>query len=95
MSVGWKTFVLPERVDLVADSGLQGFLLAHHAEPVRVSAARLKRVDSLLVQYLMAVARDWATRGVGFAVTDVAAPQADILKLIGVTPDLLPWAEAA
>ena len=95
MSLDWKTFALPERVELRAESGLHRFLLAHRDAAVRLSAARLRRVDTRVVQYLMAVARDWADRGLGFVVSDIAAPQAAVLTLIGVTPELLPWQEAA
>lgn len=95
MSVDWKTFELPDQVDIAARDGLHAFLLAHQSEPVRLSAARLRRVDTLLVQYLLCVAQDWAVRGLGFALTDVAAVQADTLTLIGVTSNILPWEAAA
>jgi len=94
MDVDWKTYALPERVDSIADSGLHAFLLAHPQAPVRLSAATLRRLDMQLVEYLIAVARDWATRETGFVLCDLAPPQAKILTLIGVTPALLPWQEA-
>jgi len=94
MSFDWKSYQLPERVDLAEEDGLHAFLLEHQSMPVRLSAAGLRRVDTLLVQYLVCVARDWTARGLDFALTDVAAPQADTLKQIGVTADLLPWTEA-
>ena len=94
MYVDWKTYALPERVDSIADSGLHAFLLAHLQAPVRLSAATLRRLDMQLIEYLIAVARDWANRGTGFLLCDLAPPQAKTLTLIGVTPALLPWQEA-
>jgi len=91
----WPTFALPERVDLTADCGLEAFLRAHQGSPVRLQAAGLRRLDGLLVQYLLAVAQDWAARGLGFVVTDVRVEQAAILRLVGVGPDHLPWKAAA
>lgn len=95
MPVDWKTYALPERVDQIAESGLHAFLLAHQHAPVRLSAAALRRLDTGLIEYLMAVAQDWAARGVGFALCDLAPPQARVLTLIGVTPAMLPWQEAS
>ena len=94
MTAEWKSFVLPDRVEAIAGSGLHAFLLAQQTSPVRLSAAALRRVDTRLVYYLIAVARDWAHRGVPFVIADVAAPQAAILRQTGVTPALLPWQEA-
>lgn len=94
MSAEWKTFSLPDRAEGIALSGLQAFLLAQQSEPVRLSAAAWRRVDTRLVQYLMAVSQDWASRKVDFLLGDVPAPQAAILSLIGVTPELLTWQEA-
>ena len=93
MSVDWKTYVLPERVDSIADSGMHAFLLAHPHAPVRLSAAGLRKLDTRLIEYLLAVARDWAARGVGFVLCDLAPPQAKVLTLLGITPALLPWQE--
>lgn len=94
MSVDWKTYVLPERVELVADSGLHAFLLAHAEAPVRLSAAGLRRLDTRLIEYLIAVARDWAARGQGFTLGDLAPAQAAALLRIGVTAEILPRQEA-
>lgn len=94
MSVDWKTYVLPDRVDLGTDSGLHAFLVAHAEAPVRLSAVGLRRLDTRLIEYLIAVARDWAARGQAFALGDLAPAQAKALVRIGVTPDILPWQEA-
>ena len=94
MSVDWKTYALPERVDSIADSGLHAFLLAHPQAPVRLSAAALRRLDTRLIEYLLAVARDRADHEIGFVLCDIASPQAKVLTLIGVTQALLPWQEA-
>jgi len=94
MQVDWKIYILPGRVDSIADSGLHAFLLAHPQAPVRLSAAALRRLDARLIEYLIAVAREWANRGTAFVLCDLAPPQAKILTLIGVTQALLPWQEA-
>lgn len=94
MSVEWKTYALPDRLETVAGSDLHAFLVAHQTDRVRISAAALRRMDTRLVQYLIAVARDWANRKTDFVLCDVPPKQAQILTLIGVTQSLLPWQEA-
>ncbi len=94
MSGDWKTFALPDRADGIASSGLQAFLLAHSSDALRLSARGWRRLDTRLVQYLIAVSQDWGDRKLGFQITDMPAPQAALLTLIGVTPDLMNWQEA-
>ena len=93
MSVDWKTYVLPDRAEPTAGSGLHAFLLASQTSPVRLSAATLRRIDTRLVQYLIAVGRDWANRGLPFTLSDVSPPLAAILTQIGATQSLLPTQE--
>lgn len=93
MSVDWKSFTLPDRIETIAESELHAFLLANQTAPVRLSAASLRRIDTRMLQYLIIVAQDWALRNIAFVVCDVKAPQAAMLTLIGVTQALLPWQE--
>lgn len=93
MSAEWKTFSLPDRAEGIALAGLQDFLRAHQSLPVQLSAAAWRRLDTRLLQYLIAVSQDWTARNLGFVLADVPSPQAAILSLIGVTPDLLTWQE--
>lgn len=94
MSADWKSYALPDRADDSDLSGLHAFLLAHQSDPVRLSARAWRRIDTRLVQYLITAARDWKDRKLGFVLGDVPAPQAALLTLISVTPDLLTWQEA-
>ena len=95
MSVDWKTYSLSARAAFGPGHGLIDFLKAHRTQPVRLDAAALDRVDTLLVQMLVAAGRDWAGRGLGFEVTGVGARLAADLAQIGLTGAHLTWRGAA
>lgn len=86
---GSITLVLPERVDLVGDPAIAAFLHAHRNRPVEVSARALRRIDSLLLQFLIVAAADWRARGLPFRLTGLSPSQADLLALLGIGPGIL------
>ena len=91
MTNAWKVFQLPEKAMPEDFAALKEFLIAHHWQPVQVSAQNLQKVDTLMLQYLLAVARAWAGRNLDFEVTEVSAAVDRMLHRLGVGADLLRW----
>ncbi|MDT8856012.1 STAS domain-containing protein [Paracoccaceae bacterium Fryx2] len=86
---------MPERGGLGEARGLEAFLRDQVAAPVRLDASAVQRLDTLLLQYLLAAGRAWSRRGLGFEVTGVGAALGAELALVGLTPDLLAWQRGA
>jgi anti-anti-sigma regulatory factor len=82
-------FALPERLSVTEENALLPFLRANPEAPVDVSTARLRRIDTPLVQVLLAAAADRRARGVPFRLTGVSPDQAAQLSALGVTDALL------
>lgn len=87
-------FTLPERISVTGENALLPFLHAHR-DAVEVSAARLRRLDTPLVQVLLAAAADRRTRGIPFRLTGLAPEQAAQLAALGVTAAMLDTRGAA
>lgn len=90
-STEWWEFELPERFSIAEDQTLHDFLLAGVGAPVRLSFRRLRRLDCLLLQYLVAAQRAWTAAGQAFEVADVPASIDEALKRLGVEADMLRW----
>lgn len=88
-------FTLPERISVTGENALLPFLRAHPDAAVEVSAARLRRLDTPLVQCLLAAAADRRTRGIPFRLTGLAPEQAAQLAALGVTAAMLDTRGAA
>lgn len=82
-------FELPERISVARDPEFLAFLAQHASAPVDVSAVRLQRLDTPLLQCLLAAAADWRARGLALRLTGVSADLASVLHLLGVTPSHL------
>jgi anti-anti-sigma regulatory factor len=80
---------LPARWSEASHKSLHDFLDAHRSGPVGISAAALKRLDSLMVQFLLSAARDWAGKGQDFVLTQVPDHVESGLELLGITPAML------
>lgn len=91
MTVEWKTFVLPEKAALEPVHGLAAFLQVNQAHPIRLQAQAVSAVDTRLLQYLIAAAREWQGRGLSFEVTGVGRRLAADFERIGLTADHLTW----
>ena len=94
MSDAPSIFNLPDRYSFDEDTTLRVFLQENSDRKVMISAQNLRRIDSLLVQYLIAAARRWAGRGLSFQVIHLRAELARSIALLGVTSDLLAWSAA-
>ncbi|NGM47151.1 STAS domain-containing protein [Rhodobacter sp. SGA-6-6] len=88
-------FTLPERISVTGENALLPFLRAHPDAAVQVSAARLRRLDTPLVQALLAAAADRRARGIPFRLTELAPEQAAHLAALGVTAAMLDTGGAA
>lgn len=82
-------FNLPERLSVAEENGFLPFLQDNPDASLDVSAARLRRIDTPLVQALLAAAADRQSRGVAFRLTGLSADQAEQIRALGVTEAML------
>lgn len=87
-------FDLPERVSVTGDNALIPFLRQNPDTAVRISAGRLRRLDTPLVQVLLAAAADRRRRGLDFVVSGLSEGHVDQLAALGVTQAVLPMERA-
>jgi anti-anti-sigma regulatory factor len=88
-------YTLPERFAFDEDTSLKVFLREHKTSPVEINAMNLRKVDSLLLQYLIAAARVWQSNGLGFEITHLPQSLGDDLNLLGIDTHTLSWKVAA
>lgn len=79
-------FELPERLSVTGENALLPFLRQNPDAPLAISALRLRRLDTPLVQLLLAAATDRRARGVDFRLIRLSPDQAAQLAALGVTP---------
>ncbi|MFZ1470244.1 MAG: hypothetical protein WAT09_14875 [Paracoccaceae bacterium] len=82
-------YVLPERLCAVEDRTLLPFLTSHRDMPVDICARQLRRLETPVLQILLAAAADRRARGVPFRLTGVSRAQAAQLAGLGVTAAML------
>ncbi len=80
---------LPPRWSPEARQMLDAFLMERQDQSVCLSARDVRKLDCLMVQYVVAAARAWTARGKKLAITDRDPDFDAALTLIGVTPDML------
>lgn len=88
-------FELPERLSVAGENALLPFLRQHSDTAVTVSCTGLRRLDTPLVQVLVAAAADRRARGIAFRLIGVSPAQSAQLALLGITPALLEYEIAA
>ncbi len=71
------------------------FLRDNSGTAVRIEAGKLRRLDARLLEMLLCAARTWQSDGLGFEVANLTAENAEVLSMLGVTPDLLQRSAAA
>ncbi len=89
MTDTWKTFGLPENFNPAEDDSLQNFLSESTKFPVRIDAAKLRRLDTMVVELLLCAARSWQGRKLNFEVIHVSAEIEEVFVRLGITADLL------
>jgi hypothetical protein len=85
----WPSHQLAMQPASDALPALRAFLTSQSDGPVRLSAMGLRRIDGLMLQELLAAARHWSRRGLGFDVADRSPAMAEMLTLLGVQDDML------
>lgn len=84
-------FHLAEKYSFDEDTALKVFLRENAAVNIEISAQNLRRIDSLLVQYLIAAARAWAAKGLKFELTNLQSELGQALDRLGVHTGILGW----
>jgi anti-anti-sigma regulatory factor len=84
-----KLFHLPDRTRGAPDTGLQDFLRQNRADPVRISARGITRLDARLLQLILSAARSWRERGLELTLCDIPGPVSQTLNQLGVSPEML------
>jgi anti-anti-sigma regulatory factor len=95
MTDTWKSFALPEVLRPAEDDSLLAFLRANTTSAVRIDAARLRRMDTALIELLLTAARDWRARGLGFELTQLSPLNEGVCLQLGLRSDHLIWRMAA
>lgn len=95
MTDTWKIFTLPEAYRPAEDHSLQAFLRDNASFPVRVDAAQLRRLDTMLIELLLSAARAWRTRGLAFEVTQLSRLNEETCLTLGLRSEHLIWRVAA
>lgn len=90
-----QSYTIPERFAFDEDTSLKVFLAANQAASVEIIAANLRKIDSLLMQYLIAASRAWLLRGLSFEVTEVPGEIGDAMTQLGIHQHSLCWKVAA
>jgi anti-anti-sigma regulatory factor len=90
-----QLYTIPERFAFDEDTSLKVFLGANQAAHIEINAANLRKMDSLLMQYLIAANRAWAQRALTFEITNVPSDIADSMTQLGIHEQSLCWKVAA
>jgi anti-anti-sigma regulatory factor len=90
-----QVYTLPEKFAFDEDTSLKVFLREHKTSPVEINAQNLRKIDSLLLQYLAAASRVWRSNGLGFEISHLPKPLGDDLNLLGIDSHILSWKVAA
>ncbi|MFA8386201.1 MAG: STAS domain-containing protein [Pelagibaca sp.] len=80
---------LPETPDQDDLLHLQAFLADNIGSAVVISAAQVRRADTLLLQLLLAAQSDWQQRKLSFTLVDLPEAVAGVLPLLGLRPDMI------
>ncbi len=95
MQVAGKSHTIADKFSFDEDTALKVFLRENTASPVEICAQNLRKVDSLLFQYLIAASQKWRSQGLSFTVTNLSPEVGRALNLMGIHTDILSWKVAA
>ncbi len=90
-----KTFVIPDRFSFDEDIALKVFLRDSVGCHVEISAQNLRKIDTLLAQYLIAAAKHWKESGFDFELLQVPPDVCEAMLLLGIDEKTLTWKVAA
>lgn len=89
------SYSIPKKFAFDEDTSLKVFLRANQDAHVQIIASNLRKVDSLLLQYLIAAARAWAERQLTLELIHVPSDVGDCLTQLGIHQNSLCWKVAA
>lgn len=95
MSNTTQIYTLPDKFAFDEDTSLKVFLREHTTDAIEINGQNLRRIDSLLLQYLIAAARCWRNNGLSFELSHLPAALGDDLNLLGIDSQTLSWKVAA
>ena len=95
MHVAAKSHTISEKFSFDEDTALKVFLRENTELPVEICAQNLRKVDSLLLQYLIAASKTWRGKGLSFSVTNLPPEVGHTLNLLGIHEEVLSWKVAA
>jgi anti-anti-sigma regulatory factor len=95
MQIAGKGHTISDKFSFDEDTALKVFLRENIDLPVEICAQNLRKVDSLLLQYLIAASQKWRGKGLSFSLTNLSPEVGNALNLLGIHDEILSWKVAA
>lgn len=95
MQIAGKSHTISDKFSFDEDTALKVFLRENINLPVEICAQNLRKVDSLLLQYLIAASQKWRGKGLSFSLTNLSPEVGNTLNLLGIHDEILSWKVAA
>jgi len=95
MQIAGKSHTISDKFSFDEDTALKVFLRENIDLPVEICAQNLRKVDSLLLQYLIAASQKWRGKGLSFSLTNLSPEVGNALNLLGIHDEILSWEVAA
>ncbi len=95
MQIAGKSHTISDKFSFDEDTALKVFLRENIDLPVEICAQNLRKVDSLLLQYLIAASQKWRGKGLSFSLTNLSPEVGNALNLLGIHDEILSWKVAA
>ena len=95
MQIAGKSHTIADKFAFDEDTTLKVFLRENTDLSVEICAQNLRKVDSLLLQYLIAASQKWRSKGLSFSLTNLSPQVGNSLNLLGIHEDILSWKVAA
>ena len=95
MQIAGKSHTIADKFSFDEDTALKVFLRENTDLPVEICAQNLRKVDSLLLQYLIAASLKWRSKGLDFSLTNLSPEVGTTLNLLGIHTEILSWKVAA
>lgn len=95
MQLAGKSHTIADKFSFDEDTALKVFLRENSDYSVEICAQNLRKVDSLLLQYLIAASRKWRGKGLNLFLTNLSPEVGNTLNLLGIRDEILSWKVAA